>query len=58
MASALSAYKIPYELHIYPKGPHGICLANFLTSNGYAANIEPAIARWVEHAVYWMRHLK
>jgi acetyl esterase/lipase len=58
MASALSAYKIPFELHIYPKGSHGIGLANFLTANGYAGNMEPAIARWVEHAVYWMRNLK
>ena len=58
MATALSAHKIPYELHIYPKGPHGIGLANFLTANGAAVHMEPAIARWVEHAIYWMRHLK
>lgn len=57
MADALTDAHIPYELHIYPHAPHGVALGNFITSNGVAAYDDPAIAKWVEHAVYWMRHL-
>lgn len=27
MANSLSVHKVPFELHIYPKGPHGLALA-------------------------------
>lgn len=57
MANALTAAHIPYELHIYPRGAHGMALANFITSGGHLESEDPAIAKWVEHAVYWMDHL-
>lgn len=58
MAQALSRAKVPYELHIYPHAPHGIALGTAWTSNGYAVHENPAIAQWVDHAWYWMNHLK
>lgn len=55
MANALSQHKIPFEMHIYPHGPHGIALANEITSKG-AEN--KAIARWVSDAAAWSRTIE
>lgn len=57
MAGALTAAGVPYELHIYPNGPHGVALSNFITSGGNPELADPAVALWVDHAVYWMDHL-
>ncbi len=53
MANALTEQGISYEMHIYPDGPHGMALANEITRCGNEKWCEPAIAKWVEHAVYW-----
>ena len=55
------AYKekeIPFEMHIYPHGPHGMALANKVTWCGNADYDNAAIARWVSDSVVWMRSLK
>lgn len=54
------AYKdknIPFEMHIYPHGPHGMALANKVTWIGNPDYVNPAIARWVEDSVKWMKTL-
>lgn len=53
MAYALGEKGISYEMHIYPDGPHGMALANEITECGNKKWNEPAIAKWVENAVYW-----
>ena len=53
LADAYSVAKVPYELHIYPDGPHGVALGNRITKIGVEKYEEPAIAKWVENAVYW-----
>lgn len=53
MASALSAHKIPFELHIYPKGPHGISLATKETSSRNPALEDSSVATWISHAIDW-----
>ncbi|MDD4125165.1 MAG: alpha/beta hydrolase, partial [Eubacteriales bacterium] len=57
-AAALSENKVPYELHIFPNGPHGIALATRETApdwQGYKENyISPYIARWGRWAVRWL----
>ena len=45
MAEALSEKKIPYELHIFPKGWHGI---------GLAKGMEGA-ERWPEQLAGWLK---
>ncbi|MEE1085913.1 MAG: alpha/beta hydrolase [Schaedlerella sp.] len=45
-AAALSAHKIPYELHIYPDGRHGLGLAE--EENPYVAQWTDALKRWLE----------
>lgn len=47
-ALALSAYNIPYELHIYPEGRHGLGLAE---ENPYVAQWADALKRWLDSYV-------
>lgn len=48
MASALSAHGIPYELHIFPEGEHGL---------GLAEGFEGAAHIWPSLALAWLRRL-
>lgn len=49
---------VPFEMHIYPKGPHGMALANKQTAwEGREEYINPEIAKWVDMAVAWAENL-
>lgn len=56
MAAALQKEKIPFELHIYPQGEHGLSLANsevcLETKEFY-----PHVATWMPLAIEWLDHL-
>ncbi len=54
MAEALTAAKIPYELHIFPEGPHGLALANEETDCGKEVMNVPHVRCWIELAVRWI----
>ncbi len=58
MAQAMTEYKIPYELHIFPNGPHGMALANDQTVAGKPAYADPAVAHWVPEAIEWTRRVQ
>lgn len=49
-ASALSAHKVPFELHIFPHGEHGASLGNELV--GRKPN---PLESWFFDAVEWMK---
>lgn len=49
MAMALSAAKIPFELHVLPEGPHGMSVCNMEVGSLCAYN-----ARWVEWSIKWL----
>jgi acetyl esterase/lipase len=61
-ASALKAKNIPFELHIFPKGPHGLSLANQHTPFD---KVDPkafeqehtSVHRWVELAKAFLKRL-
>lgn len=53
LASVMREKGIDFEMHIYPDGPHGLALANEITSCGFSHWVDPAIAKWVDNAVYW-----
>ena len=55
MAQAYAQAHRPFELHIYPHGPHGIALANKVTWGGNPDMVCPAAARWVSDSVEWMK---
>jgi len=44
-------------MHIYPDAPHGIALANRITSCGNPKLNNPCIAKWVENAALWAEQL-
>jgi acetyl esterase/lipase len=54
-ATALSRAKIPFELHIFKDGVHGLSLATAQTSNGNPAMLEPDAAQWVQLSVSWLQ---
>ncbi len=57
-ASALREKKVPFELHIYPRGSHGLSLANAETKSANGSNtIVPEVQSWVGLAGTWIRNL-
>jgi acetyl esterase/lipase len=44
---------VPFEMHIYPNGYHGVALANKITDMGNPAYDDPIIAEWVRLAAAW-----
>ena len=54
-ASALSANGVPFELHVYPHGPHGLSLANQVTSVQNDDYIHDECAHWIEEAIRFIQ---
>lgn len=54
-ASSLSKFGIPFELHVYPHGPHGMSLATDETSCGNKSLENKRISEWVRLASEWIR---
>ena len=54
-AAALAEHHIPFELHVYPRGGHGLALANELTSLGDPALVVPECQEWVANAIRWVK---
>ena len=55
-ASALSAHKIPFELHVLPKGDHGLSLCDPAVDIPRERAI-PWITGWTESASVWLDRL-
>jgi len=56
MAQALAAQGIPYALHIFPHGAHGLSMADELTAPvGCAAMVNGQVAQWFSMAMEWIR---
>ena len=58
MAEKLAASKVPFELHIFPHGPHGLALANEETSDGKAYFEVPGVTQWIDEAIEWASRLR
>lgn len=56
-AAALDDSQIPYELHIFQRGPHGISRANALTDDGTGLKIEPEVQCWGDLCSAWLDRL-
>lgn len=54
MARALSAFHIPYELHVFPYGVHGLALADRRTGNDGDAKAESHARCWMDLAIRWI----
>lgn len=56
--SALRKHGVNAELHIYPKGGHGLSLCNSLTSApNNPESIQPAAENWLSMAIRWLKDL-
>lgn len=55
-ALALKKAGVSCEMHIFPKGPHGLALANSDTAPA-SDNINVRVAQWVELSVKWLNDL-
>lgn len=49
---ALSKFKIPYECHILPEGPHGMA-----TCTQEIRSFHPYNARWIDWSIRWLNQL-
>ncbi|WP_316670897.1 alpha/beta hydrolase [uncultured Propionibacterium sp.] len=54
LAERLAAARVPFELHVFPTGVHGLSLATGLTSTGRPEMVNPSVARWLGLAVDWL----
>lgn len=57
MASALRQYDVPFELHIYPHGGHGLSLANEETQSNTGFGVQKECQTWIELVKTWIRNL-
>ena len=53
-AKALRAHGVPFEMHIYPDGPHGLSLATAATADR-EEHINSHVASWMGLCVEWLK---
>jgi acetyl esterase/lipase len=53
-AAQLTKNKVPYELHIFEDGPHGLSLCDETTA-GEEAHINPHCSVWFDIALSWLK---
>lgn len=57
-ANSLASNNVPFELHIYPNGVHGLSLCEELTAmNGQSEHINQHAGTWFKLAVEWIKNL-
>lgn len=56
-ATALYENNVKFELHIYPKGEHGLGLGNDVTAS-WEDGVIPCVQDWVDLSVRWIKELK
>lgn len=57
LVSAMRKAGIPVEYHLFPKGGHGLGLANKLTQTADGRHLQEECTVWTELAHTWMKHL-
>lgn len=53
-AQTLDTFKIPFEVHIYPDGVHGIATARKISATARAGEINPVVGTWMDLSVTWL----
>lgn len=56
-AAALDHAKVPFELHVFQAGQHGLALAKAHTSSGSTQMVNPAVATWITLCLTWLIEL-
>lgn len=57
LVSALRKAGIPTEFHMYPRGEHGLALANHLTETSDGRALQEECTSWIGLARTWLEHL-
>jgi acetyl esterase/lipase len=57
LASAYQKAGVPYELHLFDKGPHGLSLCSKETFVGWDDYIDPHVEKWLILAEEWLARL-
>lgn len=57
LASAYKAHNLPLEMHIFPKGPHGLSLANTETAGQNDQFVVPSCQKWIDLFITWVSNL-
>lgn len=56
LAGALRRAGVPFELHVFPEGIHGLSLANELSqTDGRDDQIVPAVQQWMGLCLVWLK---
>ncbi len=58
MAEALSEHEIPFELHVFPRGSHGISLGTPEVANGNEYYEYTRASVWFDECVKWCKDIK
>lgn len=57
-ATALANKKIPFEIHVYPTGVHGLSLCNKETWVNLDYMLNPVAEDWINQAIRWIKEFK
>lgn len=58
MGQSLYAAKIPFELHIYPRGPHGMALCDIRTAKDTQTKLcEKLPRRWITDSIRFLKEI-
>lgn len=55
-AQALNKYSIPFEVHIFQNGQHGMATGKSLSSNGILENTDVDFSDWTRLCANWLFH--
>ena len=55
MANSLASHNIPFEMHIFENGPHGLSLANHVTAGDQEGYKNADAAKWVGLCEAWLK---
>lgn len=51
----LRKYKIPFEMHIFPEGGHGLAAADDMTADGAVDKVKESCSQWIALALKWLK---
>lgn len=55
LANALYKNNVPFEMHVFPHGPHGMSICTDETTNPADVSYnDPYLGRWVDMAIKWL----
>ncbi len=57
IAKAYRKAGVPFELHIFSTGVHGMALATEETNTLEVSTISPSVSKWVELAILWLEKI-